>query len=74
MKSEKFIKEKSEVCKSNFNKLYMSDDTPLSEVLLEKLFTKDTLNSKRHELSELEQLIQLMEKKRGKNQFRGKYD
>ena len=67
LKSGKFIKEKSEVCKSNFNRLYMSDNTPLSEVLLEKLFTKDILNSKRHELSELEQLIQLMEKKREKN-------
>ena len=60
LKSVKFIKEKSEFCKSNFNKLYMSYNTPLSEILLEKLFTKDILNSKRREVQELDQLIKLM--------------
>lgn len=63
LKSEKFIKEKSKGCKLAFNKEYVPDDTPFSEILLKKLFTKDILNSKRQELSELDQLIQLMEKK-----------
>ena len=63
LKSVKFIKEKSEFCKSNFNKLYMLYNTPLSEILLEKLFTKDILNSKRREVQELDQLIKLMEEK-----------
>lgn len=63
LKNERFIKEKSKDCKSAFNKEYVSDNIPFSENLLKKLFTKDILNSKRQELSELDQLIQSMEKK-----------
>ena len=64
LKSDKFIKEKSESCKSIFNKEYIQDKTPLTETLLEKLFTKDFLSAKRQEVQELDQLIQLMEKRK----------
>ena len=67
LKGAQFIKEKSELCKSIFNREYTSDNTPLTETLLEKLFTKDILDTKRKEIKELEQLTQLMEKKEGKS-------
>ena len=62
LKNEIFIKETSKNCKSKFNNLYMPDNTPLSEKL-EELFTKDSLDSKRQEVKELDQLIKLMEEK-----------
>ena len=64
LKGEQFIREKSRTCKSVFNKEYMSDNTPLTETLLKRLFTKNILDKKRKEIKELDQLIQLM-KKRG---------
>lgn len=64
LKGNQFIKEKSELCKSIFNKEYIQSKTPLTEALLEKLFTTDILNAKRQEVQELDQLIRLMEKRK----------
>ena len=63
LKGNQFIKEKSELCKSIFNKEYIPDNTLLTDTLLEKLFTKDILSAKRQEVQELDQLIRLMENK-----------
>ena len=63
LNNEIFIKEKSECCKSKFNKIYTPDNTHLSEKLLEELFTKNILDSKRQEIQELNWLITLMEEK-----------
>ena len=64
LKGNQLIKEKSEKCKSIFTKEYIQDKTPLTETLLEKLFTKEILNVKRKEVQELDQLIRLMEEKK----------
>ena len=61
LKGDQFIKETSESCKAIFKREYMPDNTSLTESLLEKLFTKNILNTKRKKVSELNQLIQLME-------------
>ncbi len=67
LKGNQFIKEKSESCKSIFNKEYIQDKTPLTEALLEKLFTKDILSANRQKVQELDQLIRLMEDRKDKN-------
>ena len=67
LKGEQFIKEKSELCKSIFYKEYVPDDNILTELILEKLFTKNILNIKRQKIQELDQLIQLMEERKDKN-------
>ena len=68
LKGNQFIKEKSESCKDIFYKKYTSDRKPLTEKLLNQLFTKlfakDFLNTKRQEVPELDQLIRLMEKEK----------
>ena len=63
LKGKQFIEKTSKLCKSIFNREYISNNTPLTETLLEKLFTKDILNKKRREIQELDQLIKLMEKR-----------
>ena len=40
----------------------MEGNTSLTEALLEKLFKKDTLDTKRKDIEELDQIIQLMQK------------
>ena len=67
LKGGQFINKNSDICKSTFNKEYLREKKVLSDTLLKKLFTKDILNSKRQEIPELDQLIQLMEKKGNKN-------
>lgn len=62
LKNSHLIKEKSQLCKSVFYKEYTNKGF-LTDTLLEKLFSKKILNRKREEIQELDQLIQLMEKK-----------
>ena len=61
LKGNHFINEKSEKCKSIFKQEYMAGNISL-EILLEKLFTKDILDTKRRDIEELDQIIQLMQK------------
>ena len=61
LKGAHFVNEKSKKCKSFFEKEYMAGNISL-EILLEKLFTKDKLDTKRRDIEELDQIIQLMQK------------
>ena len=54
------LKETSQKCKNIFYKKH-TNQTALTTVLLEKLFTKTILNKKRKEIPELNQLIKIME-------------
>ena len=61
LKEKSYTHETSKVCKNLFYKEYSPNNPSLTKSLLNKLFSKKTLDSKRQKISELDQLIKLME-------------
>ena len=61
LKGTRFENESSARCKSLFKREYWPNNTTWPDTLLEKLFPKNILEPKRREVSELDQLLKLIE-------------
>ena len=61
LKNNQHIQETSEECKTRFYKEYNQNNKSLTENLMITLFSKTLLNNRRQKITELDQLIKLME-------------